>query len=54
MWFVEPKQGKGKKKFKEPLAFTIPMVVAVIALLILFYAPPFVELCMKVASVIGF
>jgi len=55
MWFVEPAHNEsGEKKFKEPLAFTIPMVVAVIALLILFYAPPFVELCMKVASGIGF
>jgi len=58
MWFVEPEgeqknqneHNKQFNKFKEPLAFTIPMIIAVIALLILFYAPPFVEISTNIAN----
>jgi len=41
------------EKFKEPLAFTIPMVIAVVALIILFYAPPFVEICTNIVHSLG-
>jgi len=53
MWFVEPEgeqKNQNEHKFKEPPAFTIPMIIAVIALLILFYAPPFVEICTNIAN----
>lgn len=52
MWFVEPK--KEDVKFKESFAFAVPMLLAVIALLVLFYAPPFVDVCMEIAEGIGF
>ncbi|CEG11765.1 NADH-quinone oxidoreductase subunit N [groundwater metagenome] len=41
------------EKFKEPIAFVIPMLIAVIALLILFYAPPFVEICTNIVHSLG-
>ena len=41
------------KKFKEPLAFIIPMAIAVVALIILFYAPPFVEICTNIVESLG-
>lgn len=64
MWFVEPNEIKHDEqhnehkeityeKFKEPLAFTIPLIIAVIALIILFYAPPFVEICTNIVESIG-
>ncbi|PKP55337.1 MAG: hypothetical protein CVT89_08780 [Candidatus Altiarchaeales archaeon HGW-Altiarchaeales-2] len=68
MWFVEPEgmehsndehDGHNEheevkyKKFKEPLAFVIPMFIAVVALIILFYAPPFVEICTNIVESLG-
>jgi len=68
MWFVEPEgmeeeHNKNEhneqhnehkfKKFKEPLAFTIPLIIAVVALLVLFYAPPFVEICTNIVVSLG-
>jgi len=53
MWFEEPEEEKHKheelkqkeeEKFKEPLTYAVPMIVTVIILIVLFYAPPFIEL----------
>lgn len=53
MWFEELEEKhelhehelhENQEKFKEPLSFTVPMVIAVIVLVVLFYAPPFIEL----------
>jgi len=67
MWFSEPKEadmenydrckiiGSGNSwRFKEPSSFLIPATLAVLALLILFYAPPFIELAIEVANSLNF
>lgn len=64
MWFEEPEGHEGKheskekekekqEKFKEPLTFTVPMLIAVIILVVLFYAPPFIELAKSMVEGLG-
>ncbi|PKP54374.1 MAG: dehydrogenase [Candidatus Altiarchaeales archaeon HGW-Altiarchaeales-3] len=54
MWFVKVPEKEKNVKYKENFAFILPMIIAVVALIILFYAPPFVEICMEIATGPGF
>jgi len=47
MYFLPPKEST---PVREPVSFTVPMILAVIALLILFYPEPFVEITTKIAD----
>lgn len=53
MYFTEPDKGN-EKRVHEPLKFVIPMALAAILTFVLFYAPLFMELCMGIATGLGF
>lgn len=58
MWFVEPEGNHEHshghvEKLKESLTFIIPMAIAFVALLIMFYPIPFVDVGLKIANELG-
>jgi len=53
MYFESPPKGK-EKRVHEPIKFIAPMMLAAVITFVLFYAPPFVKLCVKIASDLGF
>ncbi|MFN3528105.1 MAG: NADH-quinone oxidoreductase subunit N, partial [Candidatus Altarchaeaceae archaeon] len=57
MWFVESNNENNEhkvEKLKENLTFVIPMAIAFIALLIMFYPTPFVDIGIEIAKNLGF